>query len=393
MRKTVIIVNWADLVNPGAAAIRYLGLARGIVENGVDVCWLQAFSTVPADIRSSAHYAKFSFLEMKRSLGFCHSQKMWRLLSRFLFLFMLNSRLKIISESSLETACLTYGKNFFFLSAIHLACKKYNIKLLHEVTEHPFIGDIGILSRLNIFLYVRLFVCKLDHLFVISRSLHEYFVCHTKRSNCCRISILNMIVESDLFENVVTSRYNPAREIVYVGTMYGNKDGVYDLVEAFNIIMNDYPDVKLIIVGDNTLSDEMGLINDAIFECPDPSRIVFTGRLDRNDVIKLISRAYCLALSRPNNVQAKYGFPTKLGEYLATERPVVVTSVGDIPIFLRDGETAFIASPDDAQSFAGKLRLCLDNPDYADEIGKNGKALVFSAFNYFLEAKKIVDAF
>ena len=48
-----------------------------------------------------------------------------------------------------------------------------------------------------------------------------------------------------------------------------------------------------------------------------------------------------LVLARPDNIQAKGGFPTKLGEYLATGNPVVVTKVGEIPNYLIDGVNAF----------------------------------------------------
>jgi len=46
------------------------------------------------------------------------------------------------------------------------------------------------------------------------------------------------------------------------------------------------------------------------------NRIIFTGRLNRNEV-------------------AKYGFPIKLGEYLSTGKPIIVTSVGMFIFFLK----------------------------------------------------------
>jgi len=101
------------------------------------------------------------------------------------------------------------------------------------------------------------------------------------------------------------------------------------------------------------------------------NRIIFTGRLNRNEV-------------------AKYGFPIKLGEYLSTGKPVIVTSVGDIPLFLKDGENAYISKPDDVASFANKLNDCLSDPFKASYIGKKGEELVYREFNYLEVTKNIV---
>ena len=185
---------------------------------------------------------------------------------------------------------------------------------------------------------------------------------------------------------------NEYKDIVFAGTIYGNQNGVDYLLEAFLKIYQDYPDSRLIIIGDNTRVSRMQKINHILSKVSDCERIIFTGQLNRNEVIKWINSAYSLALARPNNIQAKYGFPTKLGEYLATGKPVVITSVGDIPLFLKDGENAYIAKPDDVDSFADKLRECLDNPELAKLIGMKGKELVYNEFNYKEVTENIIRA-
>jgi len=134
----------------------------------------------------------------------------------------------------------------------------------------------------------------------------------------------------------------------------------------------------------------MQRVNNILSKMPYSDRIIFTGQLDRKSVIEKINSAYCLVLARPDNIQAKYGFPTKLGEYLSTGKPVIVTSVGDIPLFLRDGENAYIAKPDNVDAFANKLNECLSDSIKASFIGKKGKELVYGEFNYLEVTKNIV---
>ncbi len=182
-------------------------------------------------------------------------------------------------------------------------------------------------------------------------------------------------------------------DIVYVGTPYGSKDGVYDLVEAFSLIMNDFPNARLIIVGDTSRPERMKKTLRLIDNLPDKDRVLLTGQLGREQVVKIINNAYCLTLARPANIQAKYGFPTKLGEYLATGRPVVITRVGDIPIYLKDGDNAFVAEPDNVYSFAERLAKCLNDSVNSQKIGEAGKYLIYKEFNYKSESNKILKSF
>jgi glycosyltransferase involved in cell wall biosynthesis len=86
-------------------------------------------------------------------------------------------------------------------------------------------------------------------------------------------------------------------------------------------------------------------------------------------------------LDRPQSRQAKYGFPTKLGEYLLTGNPVVVTSVGDIPLFLKDGESAYLVEPDNIEEFAAKLDYVLSHYEESKRVGQNGREVALKHFS------------
>jgi len=226
---------------------------------------------------------------------------------------------------------------------------------------------------------------------VISKALKHFFENELKENNkSIPVTLLNMVVEPDRYSCSCSSIDSQYKDIVFVGSMYGDKDGVYYLLEAFLKIYKDYPNSRLILIGDNTRVLQMQRVNNILSKMPYSDRIIFTGQLDRKSVIEKINSAYCLVLARPDNIQAKYGFPTKLGEYLSTGKPVIVTSVGDIPLFLRDGENAYIAKPDNVDAFANKLNECLSDSIKASFIGKKGKELVYGEFNYLEVTKNIV---
>jgi len=122
------------------------------------------------------------------------------------------------------------------------------------------------------------------------------------------------------------------------------------------------------------------------------NRVIITGSVDRDAIPALLCNSDILALSRPDNKQAEGGFPTKLGEYLATGNVVVVTNVGEIGLFLKDKINAFISEPGSVQKFGEKLReALLDNNRL--RIGLEGKKLVYNEFNYLTQAKVLEKMF
>ena len=115
------------------------------------------------------------------------------------------------------------------------------------------------------------------------------------------------------------------------------------------------------------------------------------GEVSANEIPQLLKNAQVLVLARPDNLQAKNGFPTKLGEYLLTANPVVITNVGDIPLFLKDGESAFIARPGNVKNIAEKIYYAVGHQDEANRIGEQGRLVALKYFNYKIEAEKIIN--
>lgn len=107
-----------------------------------------------------------------------------------------------------------------------------------------------------------------------------------------------------------------------------------------------------------------------------------------DEAIRIMKGAVCLVLARPNSLQARAGFPTKLGEYLATGRPVVVTDTGEIGRYLKDGENAYIVRIDECSNVqmeervAKKILEVMEDPERAERIGAAGKEVAKRCFDW-----------
>ena len=215
--------------------------------------------------------------------------------------------------------------------------KKRGIDLYLEITESPEVFLSG--SRLyQPTLEGHLQLChRLKSLIVISNQLKTFYASHGVPQD--KISVVNMIVDTERFDNI---RKEDSGEVyvAYCGTVSNNKDGVDILLESFGKVVEKNSQLKLYIIGDTTSKDTINDNMEIIRKMGIEDKVVFTGKVQAEKMPQLLKNARVLALARPNNLQAQYGFPTKLGEYLLTGNVVVITSVGDIPLYLKDEENA-----------------------------------------------------
>lgn len=262
--------------------------------------------------------------------------------------------------------------------------KKIGVKVYVERTEHPFAYHMRTISMKK---YLKW--CKyLDGMFVISTALRDYFESHDVPSD--KIHIINMTVDPQRFHGLrkqeVVQPY-----IAYCGTASNNKDGVDELIKAFAIVAEQYPNYRLFIIGKGLTKKDDSANYHLVERLNLSEKIVFTGVVSAEEMPQLLKNATILALDRPNNLQAQYGFPTKLGEYLLTENPVVVTRVGDIPLFLKDGESALLSEPQNTTDFAAKMIWAIEHPIEAAVIGKAGSEVAKKEFNCIIESKRLYN--
>lgn len=262
-----------------------------------------------------------------------------------------------------------------------------SLNILIENNEYlPFIFGKSRFGKFCLRYYLHV-AKKAKQIFVISKRLREYFV--SKGVSPDTVQVLNMTVDTDRFEGLVKQSVK-CRYIAYCGTVTNYKDGVNVLLEAFAIVALKVPDVNLYILGGMPYEEDRRLNLRIVRENRLEDRVYMPGVVSADVLPQYLKNADVLALARPDNVQAAYGFPTKLGEYLLTGNPVVVTRVGELDDFLRDKESCLFARPDSVEDFAAQLLWVLANPDEAKRIGENGKRVAERCFNYSVEAQKIV---
>jgi glycosyltransferase involved in cell wall biosynthesis len=257
--------------------------------------------------------------------------------------------------------------------------------VFHERTELPYaLGKQTAQKQKELQVYQNKYLPGFDGIFLISNKLMNYMAAFNSNTQK-----LLTVVDPTFFSTNVPSPY-PFPYIGYCGTISGNKDGVPILIEAFAQIAPQFPELKLVLVGNNNkaaIQDTLAAIDKFQLE----NRIVFTGLIERDMMPVILCNAQILVVAKPDNEQNSGNFPIKIGEYLATGVPIVVTSVGEIPLFINDGESGYLAQPGSATAFAIKMTQALSHPDAAKEAGQRGKAIALNQFHYQIQARVMAD--
>jgi glycosyltransferase involved in cell wall biosynthesis len=273
---------------------------------------------------------------------------------------------------------------FFLFSRI------FKIPYLQEKSEYPFVLlNKTLYGRMYAYFYVTCLYKLFDGMIIMTNPLLEYFKSRVRKN--AKLIVVPMTVEPERFTGNTSKINESSRYIAYCGSLAGNKDGIPILIEAFQRIADKFEDVKLYIIGNGAGSDDLEKLKTQVSRLNLEGKVVFTGKVHRDDIPQYLCNASALALARPSGLQSHGGFPTKLGEYLSTGNPVAVTNVGEISSYLSDGVNAFVAEPDSVTAFAEKLDYILSNAAIAKKIGLKGREVVLSTFTYKVQSKRIVE--
>lgn len=166
------------------------------------------------------------------------------------------------------------------------------------------------------------------------------------------------------------------------------ENGIIDLVDAFSILRIKFKiDLELVIIGD--IKEEiLSLINKYNFNVKD---IHLTGLLNIDDVVTELNKCSVLVNPRRKSILAQSGFPTKIGEYFGTKKPVVTTRLGDLADYFADKVEVIFSEPDNPLSLAESIMFVYENERLGLDIGKNGYNWALTYLEFRKNSKKLIE--
>jgi glycosyltransferase involved in cell wall biosynthesis len=117
-------------------------------------------------------------------------------------------------------------------------------------------------------------------------------------------------------------------------------------------------------------------------------KVELPGYVSKDKLNEITSAASALLLAKPGNRQNHYNMATKIGEYLLTGRPAVISSVDPACHYLKHRENVCIVDPDHFK-LAEEVEFILNNSKEAGAIGSAGRESAVRIFDYKIHALRI----
>jgi glycosyltransferase involved in cell wall biosynthesis len=283
-----------------------------------------------------------------------------------------------------------YSDTLLFNAPVFFFSKLFHIKLVSFIAE--FLEDDKAIKGSaikKIIAYSFLFNFKYlykhsDKIIVFSNFLRDKFIEIGYDEN-------NILVQPNLTD--LAGWYNPQQikyTLGYAGTP-SKKDGIIDLFYAIYILKSQGHLVSFLVVGDMVSNGSvLPQMKEKCNELNILDQVTFTGLVSQEDVKNYLNSCQILCITRPNIIQTKAGFPTKLGEYLSCKKVVLATKFGDIQEYFTDRLDIVLAETEDPESIAENILWILQNMDKYSNIATEGYKKASQILDYNSGVQKIM---
>lgn len=393
--KTIVVIDYAFPYG-GAETNRIISYTKELVGLGQDITMhclqpVEFLDYKKHPIPVSGEYEGLKYIYTSKSSCWPEhgSNKLKKLL--LWVLSYVYSAILIIKGARTIDNILIYSadvKKYYFYYVISKLC---GIKLFLERSEFPIVFYQAERYNSSILYKIRKKIILNSYKFfdgwiLETQNLVDYYQKYASKK--ARFCVVPMTVEIDRFSDIKPTPNKFGEYIAYCGNLK-DIDGVSILIKAFALIAEKYANLSLVMAGS---SDEMEKHKKLVKELNIETRVIFLGRIDRDSVPSFLANAKVLALASPTSTRSCATMPCKVGEYLCTGVPSVITGLGEIHKYMINNVNAFLSEPDSEEKFANKLDLVLSDYENALKVAENGKNVAMYSFSGKTQAR-IVDSF
>ena len=230
-------------------------------------------------------------------------------------------------------------------------------------------------------------------LFTLSSGLEDYF---RKKSPKKKIVRYLSPVDYELFSSwkslspIKYRNKESEKLIVFSGGLSGI-EGEEILLRAFAKSLQEKKgqELRLVIASGLPTKDQISSVKKLIDELGIGEKVSIVTSLTLVEVVDLLSQADVLVAPKIDHILNHMGMAIKLGEYLASGKPVIATTVGDVGKYLKHMETALLCKPGDVRCLAECINTLVEDRELAERLGRQGKKLAKHVFDIAPNVERI----
>jgi len=283
----------------------------------------------------------------------------------------------ILKVARLNESTIVYFYNPTLFDNIFamLVARLRGLRVVVDQTELYSIERYRLINRISEYVVAK----SANLLLTISSTLYLHF----QRVRSKPSIKFPIVVELKRFH---TSNIERKGLIGYVGS-FAEKDGVSLMLHSFQIAVTKNHNLTLRLIGDNPYqSATICKIREMNIE----KWVELTGSVSFEDIPKLLNECDTFIMNRNSSKFAETGYPIKLGEYFACNRPVLMS---DGPGYSEDFthlQEAIKYKVDDAQALADAIIFRYENDTLAREVSQRGYDYAAAHFDSKKQVKKLV---
>lgn len=284
------------------------------------------------------------------------------------------------------------GLNFYWRFLIYVVHQK-KAHYIQELCELPY----GVTTETNKTIKDRKYYYKhlfpiFDGVIAISEALKD--LAEKYCSPKCIIQKIPILVDYDKYNLPNNSFLSEYPYIFHSGTLYEQKDGILGMIEAFGIANQrlEYK-IRFILTGTIEKSPHAKEIKVLIDKYQLHDLIHFTGYLSHEELKETLSKASLVIINKYVTQQNEYCFSTKLGEYMAAGKPIVITRVGEAMNWLTDDYDCVVVEPGDISQMSEAIIKVFHDIQFSTRISNNSRMTCIKSFDYRNYGKSLADMF
>jgi PEP-CTERM/exosortase A-associated glycosyltransferase len=178
-----------------------------------------------------------------------------------------------------------------------------------------------------------------------------------------------------------------ARVMGYVGS-FSRYEGLQLLIEVMKILGKEFPDLRLLLVGDGDLDATLRRSAEA---ADLSNRVVFTGRLEHRAVLDFYRLCDFLVLPRQDTPETRLVTPLKPLEIMAVAKPLIASDIGGHREIIQDGFNGLLFRANDTAELASRCRLLLQNTQLQMDLGSRARRWVVENRDWNLLVERYVE--
>jgi L-malate glycosyltransferase len=184
--------------------------------------------------------------------------------------------------------------------------------------------------------------------------------------------ILNSIRPEDYLEG--TQALDVSHPIMGSLAVFKNKKGIEVLLSAFGMLLQQYPNAHLLLVG-SVVPGEQNSFETLVTKYNLNDKITVTGRIPRYEALRYIRTMDIFAFTSLHD-----GCPNTVLEAMLAGAPIVATRAGALPELIEDGKHGLLVHPGSATELCEAMIKMLDDNTNRQEYAKQAQQRVLSEF-------------